>query len=65
VDYAKRTTMQDRLFAKIVDEIASSKGQLAWASSGVTVVNQMSSPDPTAPRPATAPPGAFHASESR
>jgi small-conductance mechanosensitive channel len=65
VDYAKRTTMQDRLFAKIVDEIASSKGQLAWASSGVTVVNQMPPPDPTAGRPATAPPGAFHASESR
>jgi small-conductance mechanosensitive channel len=65
VDYAKRTTMQDRLFAKIVDEILSSKGQLAWASSGVTVVNQISPPDPTAPRSATAPPGAFHASESR
>jgi small-conductance mechanosensitive channel len=65
VDYTKRTTMQDRLFAKIVDEIKGSKGQLAWASSGVTVVNQMSPPDPTAPRPATAPPGAFHASESR
>jgi small-conductance mechanosensitive channel len=65
VDYAKRTTMQDRLFAKIVEEIASSKGQLTWASSGVTVVNQMPPPDPTAARPATVPPGAFHASESR
>jgi small-conductance mechanosensitive channel len=65
VDYVKRSTMQDRLFAKIVDEVANSKGQLAWASSGVTVVNQMPPPDPTAPRPATPPPGALHATESR
>jgi small-conductance mechanosensitive channel len=64
VDYAKRTTMQDRLFAKIVDEIANSEGRLAWASSGVTVVNQMTPPDPTA-APALAPPGARHATESR
>ncbi len=65
VDYVKRSTMQDRLFAKIVDEVANSKGQLAWASSGVTVVNQMPPPDPIAPRPATPPPGALHATESR
>jgi hypothetical protein len=57
--------MQDRLFAKIVDEVANSKGQLVWSSSGVTVVNQIPPPDPTAALPATAPPGAFHAGESR
>jgi small-conductance mechanosensitive channel len=65
VDYTKRTTMQDRLFAKIVDEVANSQGHLAWSSSGVTIVNQMPPPDPTAVRPATAPPGAFQPTESR
>jgi small-conductance mechanosensitive channel len=66
VDYTKRTTMQDRLFAKIVDEVANSKGGLVWSSSGVTVVNQIATPDPTANRPAAAaPPGAFHAGEPR
>jgi hypothetical protein len=48
-----------------VDEVANSKGQLVWSSSGVTVVNQLPPPDPTAARSATAPPGVFHASESR
>jgi len=65
VDYTKRTTMQDRLFAKIVDEVAGSQGHLAWSSSGVTIVNQLPPPDPTAVRPATAPPGAFQPTESR
>ncbi len=66
VDYTKRTTMQDRLFAKIVDEVANSKGRLVWSSSGVTVVNQIAQPDPAAPRPAAAaPPDAFHAGEPR
>jgi small-conductance mechanosensitive channel len=65
VDYTKRTIMLDRLFTKIVEEVAKSNGRLAWASSGVTVVNQIPPPDPTDSRPATAPPGALHASESR
>jgi small-conductance mechanosensitive channel len=65
VDYTKRTTMQDRLFAKIVDGVAGSQGHLAWSSSGVTIVNQLPPPDPTAVRPATAPPGAFQPTESR
>jgi small-conductance mechanosensitive channel len=65
VNYTERTTMQDRLFNKIVDEVANSKGHLVWASSGVTVVNQMSPPDPTAARPAIAPPGSLPASGSR
>jgi small-conductance mechanosensitive channel len=33
VDYRDRTAMQDLLFTKIVDKIASSSGRLAWASS--------------------------------
>jgi small-conductance mechanosensitive channel len=65
VDYAKRTTMQDRLFTKIVEEVAKSNGRLAWASSGVTVINQTSAPDPTLARPSPSLPGARHASESR
>src|SRR5580692_1795189 len=39
VDYTKRTAMQDRLFTKIVQEVANSDGRLAWAPSSVTVVN--------------------------
>jgi small-conductance mechanosensitive channel len=65
VDYTKRTTMQDRLFTKIVDEIAMSNGQLAWASSGVTVINQPPALDPTMTQPSAALPTARHASESR
>jgi small-conductance mechanosensitive channel len=65
VDYTKRTTMQDRLFTKIVEEVAKSDGRLAWASSGVTVINQTSAPDPTLARPSPALPGARHATESR
>src|SRR5580692_8532685 len=40
VDYAKRTAMQDRLFTRIVQEVAHSSGQLEWAASGTAVVNQ-------------------------
>jgi small-conductance mechanosensitive channel len=45
VDYAKRTAMKDQLFTKIVQEVANSKGQLVWASSGVTYVSQPTTPD--------------------
>ena len=47
VDYAKRTAMKDQLFTKIVQEVANSKGQLAWASSGVTFISQSTTPDGT------------------
>src|ERR1700728_3562795 len=33
VDYTKRTAMQDRLFTKIVQEVANSNGRLEWATS--------------------------------
>jgi len=36
VSYTKRTTVKDQLFTKIVDEVASSKGRLQWASSSTT-----------------------------
>jgi len=65
VDYTKRTTMQDRLFTKIVEEVAKSDGHLVWASTGVTVINQPTAPDPAAARPALPSPVARNASESR
>jgi len=65
VDYTKRTTMQDRLFTKIVDEVANSNGRLAWASSGVTVINQPPALDPTRIAPSPALPVVRHATESR
>jgi small-conductance mechanosensitive channel len=64
VDYAKRTLMQDRLFTKIVEEVAKSNGRLAWASTGVTVINQPI-PDPLATHPPSAPTAVRHATESR
>ena len=45
VDYTKRTTVKDQLFTKIVDEVASSKGRLEWASSSTTVVLQAAPAD--------------------
>jgi len=44
VDYTKRTAMQDKLFSKIVQEVANSNGRLAWAPSSVTVINLPSTP---------------------
>jgi small-conductance mechanosensitive channel len=52
VDYAKRTAMQDRLFSKIVEGVASSNGQLVWAPSGVTNINLPPTPDAASPSPA-------------
>src|ERR1700722_6435085 len=47
VDYTKRAAVQDQLFTKIVEEIASSKGRLEWASSAGIVKNQPGTPDPS------------------
>jgi small-conductance mechanosensitive channel len=49
VDYTKRTILKDQLFTKIVDEVASSKGRLEWASSSTTVVLQSAPADFRAP----------------
>ena len=38
VDYTRRTMVKDRLFTKIVDEVASSNGRLRWVSSSTTAV---------------------------
>jgi small-conductance mechanosensitive channel len=45
VDYTKRTAMKDQLFTKIVQEVANSKGQLSWTSSGVPFVSQPTTPE--------------------
>jgi small-conductance mechanosensitive channel len=49
VDYTKRTTVKDQLFTKIVDEIASSKGRLEWASSSTGAVAKSPPTDLPAP----------------
>ena len=50
VDGNKRTAMQDKLFAKIVQEVTNSDGRLAWAPSSVTIINVPStSPTPALP----------------
>src|SRR5215467_1420378 len=45
VDYTKGTIVKDQLFTKIVDEVANSNGQVAWASSSSTVVLQPATTD--------------------
>lgn len=40
VDYTNRTVMKDRLFTKIVQEVANSNGRLEWASSAATLTIQ-------------------------
>ena len=54
VDYEKRTAMKDKLFTRIVQEVANSNGRLEWAQSGVTVINQPPPPDALEPHPPTA-----------
>ena len=46
VDYRKPTAMKDQLFTKIVQEVADSNGRLEWASSSVTPMNRMATPNP-------------------
>jgi small-conductance mechanosensitive channel len=38
VDYNRRTAMKDRLFTRIIEEIAQSNGKLQWSSTVTTVV---------------------------
>ena len=51
VDYNKRTAMQDKLFSRIVQEVANSDGRLAWAPSSVTVINVPATSAPVAAQP--------------
>jgi small-conductance mechanosensitive channel len=45
VDYVKRTAMQDKLFTKIVEEVANSNGRVEWASSPIIHLRQPVTPD--------------------
>jgi hypothetical protein len=58
VDYTKRTIVKDQLFTKIVDEVASSKGKLEWATSSTTIVLQPAATNLQAPEDLTSATGA-------
>jgi small-conductance mechanosensitive channel len=58
VDYTKRTAKQDELFTKIVHEVANSNGELQWAATGVTVINQPANLDTNEAHPSASPSGA-------
>jgi small-conductance mechanosensitive channel len=64
VDYTKRTAMKDRLFTKIVQEVANSNGRLEWASSGVTLASQPATPDAIDAHPSSSTRGAGHTAGS-
>jgi small-conductance mechanosensitive channel len=64
VDYNKRTAMQDKLFAKIVQEVANSDGRLAWAPSSVTIINVPSTPPTPAPQTSSSPRGETHTADA-
>jgi small-conductance mechanosensitive channel len=64
VDYTKRSAMKDRLFMKIVEEVANSNGRLEWATSGVTVINQPGTPDAIEAQPSSSIRRAGHAADS-
>src|ERR1700691_915879 len=64
IDYTKRTTMKDRLFMKIVEEVSNSDGRLEWASSGVTLINQPASPNAIETQPLSSTRVAGHAADN-
>jgi small-conductance mechanosensitive channel len=51
VDYTERTVMKDRLFTRIVEEIAQSNGRLHWASLSNKGSNQATMEDLSVSRP--------------
>jgi small-conductance mechanosensitive channel len=51
VDYTKRTTMQDHLFTKIVQEVANSNGRLTWSSTPSFVTLQTTPSTAAGPQP--------------
>ena len=64
VDYRKPTAMKDQLFTKIIQEVADSNGRLEWASSSVTPMNRMATPNPIEARPSSLAQLAGHAADS-
>jgi small-conductance mechanosensitive channel len=51
--YTKRTAMQDRLFTRIVQEVAKSNSRLQWSSTPTPVIIQPPPPNAAAPQPPT------------
>jgi hypothetical protein len=49
VDYANRTAMKDLLFTQIVEQVMSSDGRLAWASSTSGANTTSAAVDPLPP----------------
>jgi small-conductance mechanosensitive channel len=64
VDYTQRSVMKDKLFTRIVEEVANSNGRLEWASSGNTVINLPGTPDAIKAPPSSPLPRAGRAADS-
>jgi hypothetical protein len=64
VDYTKRSAMKDRLFTKVVEEVANSNRRLEWASSGITVIIQPETPDAIKAHSSSSTHGTGHAADS-
>jgi small-conductance mechanosensitive channel len=64
VDYTKRTAMKDRLFTRIVDEVANSDGRLQWSSQTVTLTNHLPATDAAEAYPPAHPGAAVKAADS-
>jgi small-conductance mechanosensitive channel len=64
VDYTKRTTMQDHLFTKIVQEVANSNGRLTWSSTPSLVTLQTTPGAAAAPQPLSPTQGTVKATAS-
>src|SRR5580693_204402 len=64
VDYTQRSVMKDKLFTRIVEEVANSNGRLEWASSGNTVINLPETPDAIKAPPSSSTPRAGRAADS-
>ncbi len=65
INYTKRTAMKTQLFTKIVEEVANSKGRLAWASQTVTLTTQPAPADAVKGSPSASTHGAGRAAASR
>jgi small-conductance mechanosensitive channel len=65
VDYTKRTAVKTRLFTKIVEEVANSKGRLEWALQTVTLASQPAAAEAVGEYPSSSTLGAGHAAGSK
>jgi small-conductance mechanosensitive channel len=63
VDYTQRSAMKDKLFTRIVEEVANSNGRLEWATSGTTVINVPGTPDAIKAPPSASAPRAGRAAD--